>query len=199
MFEELPSETVALRTLIADLHDGLEGRVGRLRLLMAMEYDFGAGRGLMLPGGTPVQFAYLEARQAFVVGNFLSVILLCQCVLENVLAAHLGLEAISAEIHGTQPLPLKERPRFSDTIARGRVDGLLDETDEQDLLRLAALRNALSHFRSINDGSHMDRRTMTEGRSAASLLEDDARFAMAVFLRVLAKPEFRFSMDTQAD
>lgn len=199
MFEELPSETVALRTLIADLHDGLEERVGRLRLLMAMEYDFGAGRGLLLPGGTPAQFAYQEVRQAFVVGNFLSVVLLCQCVLENVLAAHLGLEALSVEIKGTEQRPLKERPQFSQTIAVGRAAGLLDEADEQDLLRLAGLRNALAHFRSVHDESHMDRRSISERRSPDALFEEDARFAMLVFLRVLAKPQFRFAMDTLVD
>lgn len=75
-------------------------RQERLRLLIAMESDFGQGRGLLLPGGTPAQLAYRETRECFVLGNFVSVILLSQCVLENVLAAQIGLEAVSREIRG---------------------------------------------------------------------------------------------------
>ncbi len=69
MFDPLPPETLALKVLLADLHDDLEGRVERLRLLIAIESDFGGGRGLLLPGGMPAQLAYIETGQAFVAGN----------------------------------------------------------------------------------------------------------------------------------
>jgi hypothetical protein len=195
MFESLPPETVALKILVADLHDGLEGRVARLRLLMGLEFDFGAGQGLLLPGGTPAQAAYLETRQAFVVGNFLSVILLSQCLLENVLAAHLGIEATSAEIHGRTALPQKPRPGFRETVAGCKGAGLLSDEEERNLLRLADLRNSLAHFRSVDDPSHLDRRMINERRAALAICEDDARFAIGVFVRVLAKPAFRFKLN----
>ena len=70
-----------------------------------------------------------------------------------------------------------------------------DEDDEHDLLRLAKLRNALSHFRTVDHASHIDRRAMTELRSGPSILADDARFAISVFVRILAKPAFRFKPD----
>jgi len=195
MFESLPPETVALRTLLADLHDGLEGRVARLRLLMALEFDFGNGQGLLLPGGTPAHAAYIETRHAFVMGNFLSVILISQCLLENVLASQLGLDAVSLEIHGGAPTPQRDRPGFRETVVACKVSGLLNDEDARDLMRLGDLRNALSHFRTVADPSHLDRRSIRERRAAAEICEDDARFAIGVFVRVLAKPAFRFKLD----
>lgn len=191
MFDPLPPETVALRTLLADLHDDLEGRVERLRLLLALEFDFGSGRRLMLPGGTPAFTAYVETRQAFVFGNFLSVILLSQCVLENALAAHLGLEAIATEVRGGPTSSQKPRPGFRETVAACRASGLIDDADERDLWRLSDLRNALAHFRTVNDPSHIDRRAIAQRRSATVLCEDDGRFAISLFVRILAKPAFR--------
>lgn len=186
---------MALQVLLADLHDDLPGRVARLRLLLAVEADFGQGRGLMLPGGTPAQYAYTETRHAFVQGNFLSVILLSQCVLENVLAAELGLISLSREIKGGDPVNLKGRPGFRDTIAACQDAGILEGDDERDLLRLADLRNALTHFRTVDDPSHIDRRALSERRAAAELCEEDARFAILLFVRVLSRPQFRFKMD----
>lgn len=195
MFDTLPPETMALRVLLADLHDGLEGRVERLRLLIAIESDFGQGRGLLLPGGSPAQFAYIETRQAFVAGNFLSVILLSQCMLENVLAAQVGLEAISRDIRGREPINLRARPALRDTIAACRNAGLLNEKDEADLLRLSDIRNALTHFRDVDDASHLDRRAMNQRKSAIEVCEDDARLAITIFVRILSKPDFRFKMN----
>ncbi len=197
MFESLPPETLALKTLLADLHDGLEGRTARLRLLMALELDFGNGQGLLLPGGTPAHAAYMETRQAFVIGNFLAVILLSQCLLENILAAQLGIDALSLEIHGGAPTPQKERPGFKETVVACTASGLLNEDDARDLMRLAALRNALAHFRTVADPSHLDRRYLRERRADSEICEDDARFAIGVFVRILAKPAFRFHVDPQ--
>jgi hypothetical protein len=195
MFESLPPEMTALKILLADLHDGLDGRVARLRLLMALEFDFGNGQGLLLPGGTPAQAAYIETRHAFVVGNFLSVILLSQCLLENILAAQLGLDADSLEIHGVAPTRQKDRPDFRKTIVACKASGVLNDEDVRDLTRLADLRNALAHFRTVADPSHLDRRSIHEQRAAVEICEDDARFAIGVFIRVLAKSVFRFKLD----
>jgi hypothetical protein len=197
MFESLPPETVALKTLLADLYDDLEGRVARLRVLMALEFDFGNGQGLLLPGGTPAQAAYIETRRAFVIGNFLSVILLSQCLLENVLAAQLGIDALSLEIHGGAPTPQKERPGFKETVVACTVSGFLTDEDARDLMRLAELRNSLAHFRTVADPSHLDRRSLRERRAATEICEDDARFAIGVFVRILAKPAFRFKVDSR--
>ena len=130
MFDPLPPKTIALKVLLADLHDDLDGRVERLRILIAIESDFGGGRGLLLPGGMPAQFAFVETRQAFVAGNFLSVILLSQCMLENVLAAQIGMESLSREIKGGSSIERKPRPTFRETIAACRSINVLDDNDE---------------------------------------------------------------------
>ena len=119
MFDPLPPETLALKVLLADLHDDLQGRVERLRLLIAVESDFGQGRGLLLPGGMPAQFAYVETRHAFVSGNFLSVILLSQCVLENILGSQIGIESVSREIKGGQAIGLRRVERAVDVLGAG--------------------------------------------------------------------------------
>lgn len=195
MFDPLPPETLALKVLLADLHDDLESRVERLRLLIAIESDFGQSRGLLIPGGSPAHFAYSETRQAFVAGNFLSVVLRSQCVLENVLAAHIGLEDVSREIRGRDRIGLRSRPAFRDTIAACRKACILNEKDETDLLRLSDMRNALTNFRDVNDASHLDRRSISQRRSPIEICADDARFAITLFVRVLSKPEFRFKPD----
>lgn len=197
MFDPLPPETFALKTILADLQEDLEGRVARLRLLVAIESDFGAGRGLFLPGGFPASLAYVETRRAYVNGEFLSVVLLSQCVLENALAAHLGLEAMSAEIHGIDGPATKPRPGFRDTINTCKDIGVLSEADKKDLFRLADLRNALAHFRTVDDPLHLDRRSISERRSAIDICEDDARFAVTLFVRILSKPAFRFKPNSE--
>lgn len=191
MFEDLPSETSALQTLIADLHDDLHGRTERLRYLMALEYDFGGGGSLMIPGGTPAYLAYVEVRQAFVSGNFFSVVLLAQCLAENVLAAQIGMDAISATIHNRPAGEVRERPTFRQTVLEGRKSGLLDLDDERELLLLATRRNAIAHFRDVNDPTHLDRRAMQDKTHPAALCESDARSAVALLTRLLGKPAFR--------
>ena len=121
----------------------------------------------------------------------MSVILLCQCILENLLAAELNLGAISAEIHGSKPIERLDHPTFNKTIAEALRAGLLDGDDERELKRLAYLRNALSHFRDIQDPSQLDRRAIRDHRSAADLCRDDARAAIVLLIRILGKPAFR--------
>ncbi len=88
---ELPSYTQVFRALLGELYDDLPGRVSRLKLLAALDEDFG-GSGVMLPGGHPTYLAYIEARSAFVSGAYLSVILLAQALVENLFGTHLVLD-----------------------------------------------------------------------------------------------------------
>ena len=199
MFDDLPSEISALKTLLVDLHNDLHGRTERLRLLQALDADFGGEGGLMVPGGTPAYLAYEEVRHAFVSGSFLSVILLSQCLLENLLAAELNLGAISAEIHGSKPTERLDRPTFNKTIAEALRAGLLNGDDERELKRLAYLRNALSHFRDVQDPSHLDRRAIRDHTSAADLCRDDARASIVLLIRILGKPAFRPSKPFMED
>ncbi|MBU2959083.1 hypothetical protein, partial [Paracoccus sp. C2R09] len=60
-----------------------------------------------------------------------------------------------------------------------------------DLRRMMALRNPLSHFRHVDDGSNLDRRSFDESRSVDDLLRCDAIFSIGLALRMLSRPAFR--------
>jgi hypothetical protein len=51
--------------------------------------------------------------------------------------------------------------------------------------------NPLSHFRHVDDGSNLDRRSIDESRSADDLLRHDAIFAIGLAVRMLSRPAFR--------
>jgi hypothetical protein len=189
MLEETPPDWVAFRTLLADLHDDLPARTERLRHLWALESGFGQGR-LMIPGGHASSGAYIELRHAFVCGNFLSAILLSQCLLENILAANVNLDRSSAEIHGRTFETLPERPNYNLTLEACERLGLLSAVEVRELMKLSRLRNAVAHFRSLDHETNLERRSLDQRRSAARLVYEDARFAIGLVVRVLAKPEF---------
>jgi hypothetical protein len=188
VIEESPPEWRAFRTLLADLHDDMPFRVERLRYLWMLESDFGDGH-LFLPGEHSGA-AYGELRHAFVSGNFISVVLLGQCLLENVLAAHVSFDKDTSEIKGRSYESLREKPSYRDTLGACERLGVLSIMEVKELLRLADRRNALAHFRSVNDEMALWRRAASAGMATGLLSFEDARFAMGLVVRVLAKPEF---------
>jgi len=194
MLRDTPPESAAVRALLADLHDDLPARVERQRLLWCWEADHYDGGGLLIPGGHTAYMAYVELRHAFVCGNFISTVLLAQCLLENVLASHVGLNAVSAQIQQRSHETLSDRPSFRETVAACRRLGIVDEVDERDLLRLAAARNALAHFRPVSDKTNLDRRAVNERRPAALVSYEDARFAMGLVVRVMSKRTFQLGV-----
>jgi len=189
MLDETPPDWVAFRTLLADLHDDLPTRTERLRHLWVLESDFGQGR-LMMPGGHASSGAYIELRHAFVCGNFLSAILLSQCLLENILAAHVNLDRSSAEIHGRSFENLPQRPSYLETLEACQRLGVLSPVEIRELMRLSGLRNAVAHFRSVDHASNLERRSMDQRRSSTRIVYEDARFAVGLAVRILAKPQF---------
>lgn len=199
MLEDVPSENAAFRTLLADLHDDLPARVERQRLLWCWESDYHGGGILLIPGGHTAAMAYGELRHAFVCGNFISTVLLAQCLVENVLASHVGLDAVSAQIHQRSHETLPDRPGFRETVAACRRLGMLDDVDERDLLRLAGARNALAHFRPVSDDTNLDRRALNGRRHAALVCYEDARFAIGLVVRVLGKPAFLIGSSVSQD
>jgi hypothetical protein len=167
------------RQLLAELHDDLQGKVTRFRLLMDLAADLGL-QGTFMPGGQSAYLAWSEARSSFVHGNFVATIQLCQGLLEHLLAAFL---------HLGDDLP--PRISFRQTLDRCKARDMLNEIETGDLERLMALRNPLSHFRDINDSSNIDRRAMRSGNHPGELLYRDAVFAIGLATRILAKPQFR--------
>jgi hypothetical protein len=175
------SDTDILKNLLAELHDDLCGRLSRFRFLIDIGATLGS-QGTMIYGGHAAALAYGEARSSFVTGNFLATVMLCQSLVEHLLAAFLH----AALLHSVPP-----KIHFRDTVKRCKELGLLTDQDVADLTRLSELRNPLTHFRHFEDTNRLDRRAVDAKEPADTLLERDAHFAMALAVRILAKPPFR--------
>jgi len=176
------SDLDAVSHLLADLHDDLPGKVTRFRHLADLGGALGP-QGTMLFGGAATFNAWTEARSSFVRGNFAATILLCQSLVENLLAAFLHA--------GLMMEDLPPRIAFRDTLKRCQDRNLISGQDSGDLERLMSLRNPLSHFRTVADDQNIDRRAITAGLRSEALIEQDAWFAIGLAVRVLAKSQFR--------
>lgn len=174
------TETEFLQLLLRDLHDDLPNRLMRLRYLGDQARTLGPG-GTIIMGGSPAYNALAEARSSFVNGNFVATIILCQALAENALAGALDLGGTS----------LPEKVPFAVTLRQCEEKGYISAGQVQDLQQLAALRNPLSHYRSLDDPAHIDRRSMTQKVHYLDLLRQDAFFAIAVIMRLLADKPFR--------
>lgn len=83
------SDLDLMRHLLADMHDGLDGKITRLRRLADLSGAMGK-RGTMIFGGPAAYLAWVEARESYVHGNFVATVLLCQGMVEQLLAAYLN-------------------------------------------------------------------------------------------------------------
>lgn len=172
----------AFSHLLADLHDDLPGKVTRFRHLADLGNALGP-QGTMLFGGAATFNAWTEARSSFVHGNFAATILLCQSLIENLLAAFLHADLMMDD--------LPQRIAFRDTLKRCQDRNLISGPDYGDLERLMSLRNPLGHFRTVADDQNIDRRAITAGVRPDALIEADAWLAIGLAVRILAKSQFR--------
>jgi len=129
------------------------------------------------------QLSAIAPRASFVHGNFVATILLCQGLAEHLLAAYLHAGVLVDNI--------PERIQFADTLRRCRERDVISDQDVTDLRHMMELRNPLSHFRHVDDGNNLDRRTIDTGVSAEELLRRDAIFSIGLVVTILAKPAFR--------
>ncbi len=174
------TDILLVRHLLADLHDDLLGKVQRFRFLSDLgERD---GRRKMLFGGQLTYNAWIEARSSFVNGNYVATVLLCQSLVENLLAAFL---------HGGLIDKLPDRVLFDETLKLCLEEKVIDEQDIVELKKLVALRNPLTHFRAVDDERNLDRRSIVTGRYSSDILSGDAWFAISVASRIMGKQAFR--------
>jgi hypothetical protein len=171
-----------VRLLLADLHDDLTGKIERFHQLADLSTALGSG-GTMMPGGETTYAAWMEARTSFIHGNYIATVLLCQGLAEHLLAAH-----IAIGINGEE---LPARIAFQETLRRCLARDVITQRDADDLQRLMALRNPLSHYRSVDDPSNLSRRVLDTMASAESHLRADGSFAISMAIRLLALPSFR--------
>jgi hypothetical protein len=176
------SDLDAISHLIAALHDDLRGKVTRFRHLADIDSSLGSS-GTMLFGGSATFNAWTEARSSFVHGNFAATTLLCQSLVENLLAAFL---------HAGLPIEdLPPRVSFRETLKRCQERDLITGKDVGELEQLMGLRNPLSHFRPVDDDQNIDRRAMTARLRSEALIEQDAWFAIGLAVGILGKAPFR--------
>lgn len=173
------SDVDFVRHMLADLHDDLEGKLGRYRQLADLSMGLGE-YGTMLPSGETAFALWAEARSSFVHGNFVATVLLCQGLAEHVLAGRLAM--------GEQ---LPPRVAFQETLRRSLERGFLGESLVEDLRRLMSSRNPLSHYRGLDDDAHLARRAIESGLAVHEHLQADATFAISVAVRLLSLPGFR--------
>lgn len=174
------TELEFLQLFLRDLHDDLPGRITRMRYLGDQAGTLGSA-GTMILGGSPAYNAFAEARSSFVNGNYAATIILCQAMAENLLAAAIQLDG------GLVP----NRVAFAETLRLCEGKGYLTGHDSAELKKLANLRNPLAHYRSLDDPSHVDHRSMTEKAHFLEILERDAFFAIALIMHILGKKPFR--------
>lgn len=168
--------------LLAEMHDDLPGKVSRFRMLTDVGREMGPN-GTMIFGGHAAHYAWVEARSSFVHGNFAATVLLCQGLVEHLLAAYLHAGLMIDDI--------PERIPFRETLRRCSDQDVISDQDVADLQKLMDLRNPLSHFRHVHDASNLDRRSIDTGQHAMDLIRHDAIFAIGLAVRMLAKPAFR--------
>lgn len=176
------TDVSVFRVLLADLHDDVGGKVARFHQLADLSETLGSS-GTMLPGGETTYAAWTEARSSFVHGNFVATVLLCQSLAEHTLAAHLSL-GLNAE-------ELPARISFHETLDRCVAKDEITPEDAANLRRLMALRNPLSHYRSVDDPSNLSRRAVDTRLPAQAHLLNDATFAISMAIRILSLPAFR--------
>jgi hypothetical protein len=111
-------------------------------------------------------------------------VLLCQSLIENVLAAFLQMDL-------SDKLP--RRVRFGQVLGRCHVYGLLSKEEVTEMKKLADIRNPLTHFTNVDEERHLERRSIQTGRAAGEVLGQDAWFAITLAMRTLAKEPFRLS------
>lgn len=170
------------RRLLADLHDDLRHKVARARQLTDLTSTMGPS-GTMLYGGEVTLAVWREAQWCFIHGLDVGTVVLCQGLMEHLLAAFLQTTWLSEE------LPV--RISFAETLRRCKALEVLSEGDEADLRRLMLLRNPLSHFRGLDDPSSLSARVLDTMLPHQEHLSRDANFAIGLAVRILALPQFR--------
>jgi hypothetical protein len=183
--DQLPadlSDVEFFQHLLAELHDDLDAKIARLRILAKVDREMGLS-GTLIFGGHSAFYSWLEARSSFAHGNFAGTILLCQGLVEHLLAAFLHSALLTEDV--------PERVTFRETLRRCREMNVISDQDLADLQNLIGLRNPLSHFRHMHDQSNLDRRSITTGQYVHDLLRNDAEFAIGAVARILRKSPFK--------
>lgn len=140
---------------------------------------------MLIPGGFVPVRALEETKWCYINGQFLACIVLCQAILEHVLAGQFSLM-------GKDSLIKKGFERLCDEAL---ANHLISCSEHRALANLRLLRNPYVHPKRINDPTRLERRMMTEKRSQEDIIEGDARQALLAVLRLMTRYPFSFASD----
>lgn len=166
---------------LAELHDDIRGRAGRLHQLADLSRELGLG-GAMIPGGTITYRAWTEARASFINGHFVATVLLCQGMMEHLLASDMEMQL--------DPVSIPPKASAKMIRQRSREVGLITPDEERELELLERMRNPLTHHRKVNDPEHIDQQALQENAHSNDIIERNAVFAITLVMKILAKPSF---------
>ena len=161
-------------------------RAARSARLEFVIQAYGSPRHMLIPGGFVPFRALEEAKWCFVNGQFLACVLLCQLMLEHLLAGQY-------ELMGNDRAKEEGFKRLCD---RALADRLISESEHTTFSVLRRLRNPYTHPRNMDDSERLERRMMTQHRPMEEILEDDARHALAAAFRITQRYPFGFEQET---
>jgi hypothetical protein len=148
--------------------------------------EFGPPRHLLIPGGFVPAQAFEEARWCYVNGQFIGCVLLCQVVLEHILAGQfrlMGKDRIA-------------KSGFKNLCAHAQKERFISSEEWRLFNSLRGKRNPYVHPRGMDRADRIERRMMVEESDMDQVLERDARLAVGIVLRLLKRYPFAFYEDT---
>lgn len=171
------SELDCVQHIFGDINGDLRSKVERLMFLCTTHDRVLDAENLLTFGGVTVQEVWREARWSYIHGNYIATVLLCQGFVEHLVA--------STAFGAGEKLP--KRATLRDALKRAFARGYISEDEVEDIERLIALRNPLSHFRRPLDPSSISGRAVTEDEEYHELLKRDGRFAIELATKMLSK------------
>lgn len=176
------SEPEYLEWLMAEDEASREARLERLRWLVE---NFGEPRHLLFWGGPISYRAFEEARLCFLNGQFIATTLLCQVILEHMLAA-LFHSARRDDLEGSG---------FKRLIDEAVKERFITPEEYDAFDRIRERRNPLVHYRDPMNQENVMYRLIREDKTLEQVFEDDAKMALSVIFNLLSRHPFAFETE----
>jgi hypothetical protein len=143
---------------------------------------------MLIPGGFVPARALEESKWCYINGQFLACVLICQAMVEHVLAGQFALMGKDSLI----------RKGFERLCDEALADRLISSSEHRALTGLRLRRNPHVHPRKMDDPARVERRMVAEQRPLESIVEDDAQQALLTVLRLVERYPFSFTSDTES-
>ena len=159
----------------------------RISRLAFVTNEYGPPRHLLIPGGFVPAHAFEEARWCYVNGQFIGCVLLCQVVLEHILAGQfylMGKDRIAES-------------GFKNLCTEAETERFISAEERKIFDSLRVKRNPYVHPRGMDRADRIERRIMLEESDIYEILDEDARLAIGAVFRLLKRYPFAFYEDVE--